>query len=57
MALPVHTAVSKQTKATVHISEGTDTPRRPAKTHASKDRDAVDNIKTLLVGGLINPFT
>ena len=29
----------------------------PAKTHASKDRDAVNNIKMLLVGGLINPFT
>ena len=41
----------------VHISEGTATPRRPVKTQASKDRDAVNNIKMLLAGGLIIPFT
>ena len=41
----------------VHVNEGTCIPRRLAKTQASKDRDAVNNIKMLLVGGLINPFT
>ena len=40
----------------VHVSDGTGPPRRPAKTQASKDIDAVNNIKTLLVSGLINPF-
>ena len=39
-----------------HVNEGTGTPTRPAKTQASKDIDAVNNIKTLLVSGLINPF-
>ena len=56
-ALSVLTAVSEQTRAMVHVSEGTCTPRRPTKTQASKDRDAVNNIKMLLVGGLINSFT
>ena len=40
----------------VHVNEGTGTPTRPVKTQASKDKDAVNNIKTLLVSGLINPF-
>ena len=57
MALPDLIAVSEQTKAMVRVSEGTGTPRRPAKTQASKDKDAVNNINTLLVGGLIDPFT
>ena len=30
---------------------------KPRHRQASKDIDAVNNIKTLLVGGLINPFT
>ena len=46
-ALPALTAVSEQTEAVVHVSEGTGTPRRPAKTQASKDRDAVNNIQAI----------
>ena len=53
-ALPALTAVSEQTRAMVHVSEGTCTPRRPTKTQASKDRGAVNNIKMLLLGGLVN---
>ena len=43
-ALPALTAVSEQIKAMVNVSEGTCTHRRPVKTQASKDRDAVNNI-------------
>ena len=46
-ALPALTAVSEQTEAVVHVNEGTGTPRRPAKTQASKDRDAVNNIQAI----------
>ena len=31
----------------VHVNEGTGTPRRPAKTQASKDIDAVNNIQAI----------
>ena len=41
----------------MRVSGGTGTPRRPAKTQASKDRDAVNNVSMLIVCGLINQFT
>ena len=55
--LPALTAASEQIKAMVRVSEGTGTPRRPAKTQALENGDAVNNISMLFVGGLINPFT
>ena len=37
-SLTVLTAISKQTKAMVHVSEGTGTPRRPTKTGIERQR-------------------